>query len=455
MSLKLRVISEVRASLLLSIPLAGAQLAQAGVGFVDTVMMGWLGSESLAAGGLGAITFISLSFVGTGILAAVSPLAAEAFGSGNPQRVGQVVRQGFWVALGWGVPMTLLVWYGAPILRFLGQQPEIVAGTEVYLRAIAWGYIPALGFAVLRNFVSALSQPRSITVIMAASIPLNIAGNYTLMFGKLGFPALGLAGVGWSSTIVFWSMFLSLAVYVRTQPQFKRYGIFEGFPRLEWDRVREILRIGLPIGVMTFVETGLFAVTSFLMGTLGATSLAAHQIALETAGITFMVPLGISLATTVRVGQLMGQQDPKGARLAGFVGIGLGMLYMAVAGILLWRFPGAIVSLFLDGNDPRNTAVISLAKTLLGIAALFQIVDAIQVVATGALRGLKDTRIPLLIGIFSYWGMGMGGGYGLGIVLGLGAVGLWWGLALGLAGAAIVLTWRFWSKSCRIEKSLR
>jgi multidrug resistance protein, MATE family len=442
-SIQFRVIAEVRASLFLALPLAGAQMAQSAIAFVDTAMMGQLGSETLAAGGLGAISFGALLIVGSGIVAAVSPLASEAYGAQQPQKVGHVIRQGFGLAVLVALPTMILIWNARPVLLALGQQVELLGLTEQYLRAIVWGFLPGLGFAILKDFASAVSRPRSVIVITICSVPLNIVGNYVLMYGKMGFPALGLAGIGWSSTIVLWTMFLSIAFYTRCHPQFRIYGIFRGFPRFDRRMIQELLHVGLPIGVIAFVETGLFTIATFLIGQLGAVPLAAHQIALETAGVTFRIPLGVAFATTVRVGQLMGQDNLKGARFAGYVGIALGAIFMSVMAVLFWTMPRSIVSLFLDVDDPVNTGVVELAQMLLGIAAMFQIFDGIQTIAAGALRGLRDTRVPMLIGIFAYWGIGLLSGYALGIKLGFGAVGLWWGLALSLAVAAAVLTWRF------------
>jgi multidrug resistance protein, MATE family len=442
MSIQSRVISEIRASLFLALPLAGAQMAQSAIAFIDTAMMGRLGSETLAAGGLGAISFGALLIIGSGLAAAVSPLAAQAHGSGQRQQVGRVIRQGFWLAVLIALPVMILIWNARPLLQGLGQQADLDQ-TQLYLRAIAWGYLPGLGFSILKDFVSAIAKPRSVIIIAILSVPLNIIGNYVLMYGKLGFPALGLAGIGWSSAIVLWSMFLALAFYIRIHPSFSPYRIFHGFPKLDRLIIQDLIHIGLPIGIILFVETGLFTVTTFLIGQMGSVPLAAHQIALETAGVTFRIPLGIAFATTIRVGHLIGQGNPQGARFAGYVGIAIGAIFMTCTGILIWTMPRPIVSLFLDVQNPANAAVVSLTQILLGIVATFQIFDGIQVIAVGALRGLKDTRVPMIIGIFAYWGIGLTSGYGFGLILGFGAVGLWWGLAIGLAVAASILTWRF------------
>lgn len=440
---KTSISSEIRATLRLGIPLAAAQLAQSLTGFVDTVMMGLLGSQTIAAGGLGAVTFTILLLVSSAIVAAVSPLVAEAYGANQTKMVQCVVRQGLWLAIIFGIPISLIVFYGKSLLLFFGQDANTVAITEEYLQAIAWGFLPAVAFAVLRNFVSGVSQPRPIMVIVICGTFLNIAANYVLMFGKLGLPALGLAGIGWGSTLSFWSMLIALIIYINSETTLKKYNVFHKLHRFNKQVFGEILHIGLPIGMLTAVEAGLFTVTTFIMGTLGTVTLAAHQIALQTAATTFTVALGISFATTVRVGQEVGQKNVKGSRLAGYVGISLGGLFMALMGILFWLMPERIVSLYIDINNPENTAVVNQAKALLRVAAFFQIADGIQVTAVGALRGLKDTRIPMLIGIFAYWCIGLTSGYLLGLKLGFGSVGLWWGLALGLAVASVVLTWRF------------
>jgi len=451
-SMRSKWLSELENCFWLALPLAAAQLSQSATGFVDTVMMGMLGSETIAAGGLGAAIFIFLMLVGTAIVSAVSPLVAEAFGAGYKASVQAVVRQGLWLALLLGIPGTVLVWHMGPILQAMGQEASVMALTQIYLRAIAWGLVPALLVAVLRSFVAALSQTRPVMVIVVLGTALNIFGNYTLMFGKFGFPRLGLAGIGYASALSFWGMLVALVVFILVNPTLRPYQIFRNLFQWEPTIVRKLLQIGLPIGVLALVEAGLFTMTTFLVGQLGTVSLAAHQIALQTAAITFTVPLGISMATTVQVGQRMGQQDYRGARISGFAGIGLSILFMLVMGIVIWLMPRTIVSLYLDIYEVSNTPVVMQAEALLAVAAMFQLVDGIQVAATGALRGLQDTRVPMLVGIVSYWGLGLSSGYWLGFRQQMGSLGLWWGLAIGLLVAAVFLTLRFWRISRRHEQ---
>ncbi|MBD2500941.1 MATE family efflux transporter [Anabaena azotica] len=457
MTNKDRWIFEVKQCLLLAVPLASAQLAQSATGFVDTVMMGWLGSQTIASGGLGAAMFTFLLLISTGIVSAVSPLAAQAHGSGNPEQVGKIVRQGLGVCLLLGIPIVVVLWNGGTLLLLLGQNAAIAALAQTYLRAIAPGFIAGLGFAVLKSFLSAVSQPQLIIITVVLGTLINITANYIFMFGKLGLPALGLAGIGWASTLSLWSMFIALAIYTYNQRQFTIYRIFhtsfsdtftQENRRIFW----QIFHVGLPIGGLVAVEAGLFTVVTFILGQLGTIPLAAHQIALQTASLSFQLAVGISLATTVRVGQLAGEQDLAGVRVAGYAGISLGALSMAIAGIIFWLIPKSVVALYLDINNPINEDVVNLAVKLLVVAAIFQIVDGVQVTAVGALRGLKDTRVPMLIGIFAYWVIGLSTGYGLGILLNYGAIGFWWGLAIGLASAAIVLTWRFSALQFTVDK---
>ncbi|GAB4136974.1 MAG: MATE family efflux transporter [Cyanobacteria bacterium J069] len=436
------ITTESRELFWLALPLAGAQLSQSATGFVDTVMMGRLGSESLAAGGLCATYFVALLLLGGAIVAAVSPLAAEAYGAKNPQRVGAVNRQGLWLALLLSLPMTALIWHGDWLLSRTGQPAGLLELGRPYLRAIALGYLPGVGFAALKSTVSALSRPRPIILIMLGGMLINMTLNYTLTLGKFGLPQLGLAGIGWASAISLWSMFGAIALYIQ-QPSLRPYGLLKNLHQFEPKLFQELVRVGLPIGILAAVEVGLFTVTTFLVGQLGTVSLAAHQVALQTAAVTFTIPLGISFATTVLVGQRLGQRQFHTAKLAGYLGIGMGSLFMGIMALIFWLMPETIVSLYLDVRDPANAEVVNLAKKLLWVAAMFQLVDGIQVTATGALRGLKDTQIPMLIGILAYWGVGLTSGYWLGMQAGMGAVGLWWGLALGLTVAAIVLPWRF------------
>lgn len=442
-AISLPVRREIRESLRLAIPLASAQIAQAATGFIDTVMMGWLGQTTLAAGGLAAATFTALLISVSGIVMGVSPLISEAFGGGNKERVQQVTRQGLWLSVLLTIPLTIAIAHIDSLMHQLGQAAVTVSLGKTYLDTIVWGFFPALAFAMLRSVVSALSQPRAIAVIVIIGSLFNAAGNYILGFGKLGFPALGLAGLGLASAISHWVMFLCLVCYTFKNKQLRLYRLFENLPRFEPKVIRELLWIGVPIGISFALETGLFTVTTYFMGMLGTQVLAAHQIVLQTIVVIFMIPLGMSFAATIRVGQWNGQDNSDGVRRAGYVNMCMGAGFMTVMAILLLVFPQQAIAIYLDIRDPENHEAIAIATSMLSVAALAQILDGLQSTAAGALRGLKDTRIPVLLSFLAFWCVGLTSGYLLGFRLGFGGVGLWLGQSIGVAMAAGVFIYRF------------
>ena len=442
---------EVHQCLCLAIPLALTQIARSANGFVDTAMLGMLGSNELAAGGLGAMLFTFLWLLGISILGAINPLIAAAHGAGRAKAIGQLVEQGIWLALLLSIPMTWVLAHPRPFLLRLGQEAEAIELVVPYLRAIAWGYFPALIFAVQGNFVVALSRPKSLLAIMVGAIGVNAMANYGLMFGKWGLPNLGIEGVGLASAITYWCMAIAIFLYIISRQAFHPYCIFTTLHHLRPQLFGRILALGLPIGAMALFEIGLFTMSTILAGQLGLTTLAAHQISLQTVALTFMVPLGISQAATVRVGQYWGQSNWIAARRSGYVSLGLGAIFMGMMAIVLLLFPKGIIGLYLDIINPENETVVQQAIALLAIGGLFQLADGVQVIATGALRGLQDTKIPMIIGITAYWGAGLTISYLAAFTWGWGGIGLWTGLACGLAIAAVWLTWRFHH---RIAKSI-
>lgn len=447
--------TEMRELLLLAGPVVAAQLAQTSLSFIDTVMVGRLGSAALAGVALGNTTFFFVLVLCMGVVVAVGPMVSQAFGAGENEPVGRSVRQGFWLALALALPAFLLLWNVAPLWRLAGQVEETVVLAQAYLRAIAWGIPAFLWFMALRSFVEAVSRPWPVTFIAFTGVGLNIAANYVLMYGHLGFPALGLVGTGWASTFVYWVQFLMLLAYVQARPRFRVYRLFARLGKPDPEYFRELFRIGWPIGASYGIEIGLFTTTALMIGTLGTVPLAAHQIAIQCAAFTFMVPLGVGIAASVRVGQAVGRGDPLGVRWAGYSGLMLATAFMVCTALVFWLLPEQLVGLYLDLEDPDNTPVISLAVALLGLAALFQLFDGVQVAAAGALRGLKDTRVPMVIAFFSYWLIGLSTGYVLGFVLGWGARGLWHGLVAGLAVAAVLLSQRFVRSSARLLQKAR
>ncbi len=420
------------------------------MGFIDTIMVSrGLGPEALAAVALGNAVFFASMIFGMGVMNAVSPMVSQAFGAGDLPQVGRAFRQGLWLAVAIGLPIFLLVRSMPAVLIVMGQDPDTVELTRGYIKTISWGVFPFLLFIGTRSFVEAVSRPRPATVIALFGVALNIVANYILMFGKLGAPAMGIAGTGLASTIVFWSNFLILLFFCLADARLRSLADLQHLRRPDWRYLGRLARLGAPIGISQGVEAGLFMLTALIMGLISTTALAAHQIAIQFAAFTFMVPLGVGLAASVRVGQAAGRGDHLGARKAGYAGILLAVGFMTVTALIMWLYPRAIIGIFLDVELAANAEVAGIAISLLGIAAAFQIVDGVQVSAMGALRGLKDTFVPMVISVLSYWVLGLGVGYVLAFRVGMGPRGLWWGLVTGLGSAALLLTTRFQRISSR------
>ena len=438
---------EGRETLILALPIVVTQLAHISLSFVDTVMVGRLGPSALAGVSLGSTVFFSTMIFCMGILLAVGPMVSQAYGAKNNDAIGRSVRQGLWMALALSLAAFVVANNGEFFLLLLGQSETNAAAAGSYLFAISWGIPSFLGFIALRAFVEAVSRPKVVTVIALIGVGLNVLLNYLLMFGKWGFPELGLVGTGWASSCVFTFNFVVLLIYIAKQKAFLKYRIFSRLGRPDPQYFKDLFRIGWPIGSSMGVEMGLFMLTVFMMGWIGTTQLAAHQVAIQCASFTFMVPVGIGMATSIRVGQAIGQQDHNRAAIAGFTGIGFSTMFMFSAALLFWLVPRAIVSLYLDLDSPGNAEVIEMAVGLLSIAAVFQVFDGVQASVMGALRGMKDTRAPMVISVFSYWGVGLVSGYLLAFRFDYGEKGLWWGLVVGLAAASILLTRRFYHLS--------
>ena len=442
--------AEIRTTLTLAWPLVLAQLGMLGIILTDTLVVGRLGADALAAISIGAATFDIFFLFGMGFTTAVPALAARAFGARQPRRVRRVVRQGLWVALLFSIPMLGVLMFGETIMLALGQDPAIAAAADEYVVTVMWMLPFGLGFFVLRGFASALGRPRPVLWVLLAGLAVNALLDYLLVFGAWGFPRLGLAGAGLATTLAGITSFIGLAVVVVAARPFRRYEVFRNVLTADWPLFRELIFVGVPIGLTVVLEAGIFIAAAFLMGILGAAELAAHQMAVLTAGFTFMIPLGISQAATVLVGQAHGAclaglpgAGQAAIRRAGVIPLGMGCIFAVSTAFILWFGARPIVGLFLDLNDPANAGVIEIAVVFLRVAALFQIVDATQGVAMGALRGLADTRTPLLIGLIGFWGVGFSASVGLGFTTDLAGVGVWIGLALGLLVVAVAVVVRF------------
>ncbi|HUC70049.1 MAG TPA: MATE family efflux transporter [Stellaceae bacterium] len=435
---------ELRATMALAAPLAAANLAQMAMGVTNTVMVGRLGAAPLAAAGLGGMLYFTGGIMLQGILFAVAPLAAHALGAGDRSAAGGIGGAGLALAAVLALPFVAALTGLDRLLLALGYDAGLAAEIGRYLRALAWSAPAFLGFAVLRSLLAALSHARAVMAVLVLGIASNAVLNWSMIFGHLGAPALGVPGSGYASSINQWLMLAGLAFCTRMMPGVAGLGVLRRTFAPSRAEIAGILRLGLPIGAIRGIEAGVFLAAGVLMGLLGAAALGAHQLVINCASISFMVPLGLSQAATVRVAYQLGAGRALAARRAGFLALALGIGFMGAAGIVLWAFPQTIIAAYLDIADPANHRTVEIARHLILIAALFQVFDGMQVIAAGALRGYKDTLVPLLLATLGYWGAGFAGGWMLAFPLGYGAVGLWWGLALGLAVVAVLLTLRLY-----------
>ena len=436
------VVTELRATLAIAVPLAAANLAQMAIGFTNTVMVGRLGGVPLAAAGLGASLYFTIGIALQGIVSAVAPLAAHAFGAGDRDGAARIAGQGLALALLFALPFVAVIMTFDSLLLWFGYDAALAAEIRRFQRAIVWGAPAMLGFAALRSFLAAQARTRPIMLVLFGGVAANAGLNWVLIYGHLGAPALGIAGAGYASATNSWIMFGTLACTILLTPSLSAASVLRGAAAWRASDIRAILRLGLPIGGIFALEIGSFVGTGVLMGLLGAPALAANQIVNNCIGFTFMVTFGIAQASTVRIAFERGAGRSDAAWRAAVVALGLGASFMVVASLVLWAAPRAIIAVYIDIDDAANREVIAIALRLFMIAALFQVVDGLQAVAAGALRGYRDTAIPMLLAGLGYWGLGFAGSWVLAFPLGYGAVGLWWGIAFGTAAVAVLLTLR-------------
>lgn len=436
--------------LTLAWPLMLANLTMQLIQATDVVLLGWLGPKELAAAALALSLSFGMILFALGVLTASSPMIASALGARfNAVRdVRRTFRQSLWAAALMTVPTLIVLWNAEPIILAFGQDPELARLAGWFLRGYMWVIPPWMLFQVMRNFVSALERPGWVLAISTLGIPLNAIVSWSLIFGKLGMPELGLIGAGIGSSIVWAAMALALAIVILTDRQFRRFHLFGRFWRPDWPRFRQLFRLGGPIGLTMGFEGGVFSAAAYLMGLFGAPSVAAHQIALQIAATTFMIPLALGQAATVRVGLAYGRRDRDGIALAGWTAFGLSTGFMTVMAALMFAFPHALITLFLE-DSPANATVIALGVSFLMIAALFQIVDGWQVVGAGMLRGLHDTRVPMVFALVGYWAIGLGVGVALAFSMEWRGIGIWTGLAAGLGVVAVLMLLR-WSRRVRL-----
>lgn len=440
--------THIRETAVLALPVSIGQLGHVLLGVTDSLMVGRLGAAPLAAASLAHSVFVLLLVFAVGVCNAITPLTAIADGRGDHEQAGVTFRQGLLLNVSIGTLLVLLTWAVAGSVAYMKQPPEVVALAVPYLRIMGISFLPMTVFFSFRGFIEGLSHTKPAMVIILLGNVVNVFGNWVLIYGNLGMPAMGLRGAGWSSVMVEFFAAVALMLYVLRARPFRRYHPLLHFRSVNRPVIARLLRIGLPSGLQYVFEAGSFAFSAIMIGWLGATALAAHQIAINLASVSFMVTLGISHAATIRVGNAFGRGNPSDLRHAGFSAVFMGMGLMALAALAFVLLRNALPALYIEDLDVRD-----LASRLLVFAALFQLSDGAQVVGHGILRGMTDVTVPMLIALGAYWLLGVPASYLLAFEAGWGAEGVWVGFVIGLTTAALSFVTRFHLLSRRFAGS--
>ena len=434
-----KIFTETVKTIRIGAPVVAAQLIQMSMGFVDAVMAGNLNATALAAVAVAGSLLGPVFLLGMGILMAINPIIAHHHGADERELIGKTLWQGLWLSQIIAVPVMLMLQNMVEVMKLFGIKPEIIPITQGYLDAFSYGVPAAFAYFALRFFNEGLAITKPSMYFATIGLLINIPGNYVFMYGRFGFPEMGAVGVGWATTLVHWIMLVGMALFTFRKSCDREFKIHNNISFPKWSLSKGILRVGFPNGVSICIEVTMFAMVALIMGSLGIKIVAAHQVTINFAAFTFMMPLGLSIATTARVGFAMGQKNLYNAKLFGYIGIFLSVIVMSCTAILMISVPEWIAAIYTNDAEVRQIAV-----KLLLLAGIFQISDGLQVGAFGALRGLKDTKVPMMVNIIAYWIIGFPACYILGIVLQYGAQGLWTGLIFGLTVAAILHNVRFY-----------
>lgn len=442
-------LSHSRAIMALGLPLIGSHLAGMMLHVTDTVLMGRYGVAELAAVTLAGSCFFIVFILGSGFAQALMPLVAVAVGKGDETEVRRDTRMALWLSLGFGLVSYPVFWTSGSWLLAMGQEPQVAQLAQDFLRIAGPGMVPALLVMALKSYLSALGRTQVVLWVTLGGVLVNLALGWMLIFGNWGAPELGVRGAALATLLVQWVTFAIMAVYAHFQPALRRFGLFNRFWRIDGAALGRVFRLGWPIGITGLAESGLFAGASLMMGWVSTEALAAHGIAMQVAALAFMVHLGLSNAATVLAGRASGAGDVRGLRQIAFAAIGLSLVLCAIGIVIFISAPVAIIALFLDTTKPESPQILALGTRLLVLAALFQLGDAMQVMALGLLRAIRDTRVPMWAAAFSYWGVGIPASAILGFYFDLGAEGIWLGLCIGLLFASTSLMARFWMRAPR------
>jgi MATE family multidrug resistance protein len=434
--------AHARAIAILGLPLIGGHLAQMAIGVTDTVMLGWYGVEALASVTLASTYFFVLFIFGSGFAWAVMPMVASYQAEGDETSIRRAARMGLWLSFGFAVLALPLMIFSAPILRLMGQEEEVVTRAAGYLSVAGWGILPALFVMVLKSYLAALERTQVVLWITVLAAVINGVVNYALIFGNWGAPEMGVVGAATASLITQLVSLVGVVIYVRVS--LPEHDLFRRLWRADWDMLAKVFRLGWPISITGLSEVGLFAAAAVMMGWFGTVPLAAHGIAMQFASITFMVHLGLSNAGTVRAGNAYGRSDAPHLARGALVVTVMSLVFSVVTIAFFVLFPEFFIGIFILSDDPARMEILQIGVGILFMAGLFQLVDGTQAVALGVLRGVQDTRLPMVYAAISYWGIGVPASYLLGFTFGLEGIGVWAGLGIGLGVAAVLLNMRFW-----------
>ena len=433
-----------RALLVLGLPLIGSHVARLAIGVADTVMVGWYDVDALAALVIATSMQFVLFMLGSGFAIALLGVLANALARADDVQVRRATRMALWLSIAHALLIMPLLWWSGPILLVLEQAPVVAGFAQDYLRISGWGVGLILCGMVLNSYLAAMERTQILLWITVAGIPVNVALNWLLIFGHWGLPELGVRGAALASVAVQAMQLALMLAYALWLPQARRFALMQRFWRPDWGALRHVLWLGLPVGITAVAEIGLFSLASVMMGWIGIVALAAHGIAIQIAGVAFMVHLGLSNAATIRIGQTQGHGDIVAMREISLTVLWLSALVAAVVIAIFLTMPQVLVGAYLDLTNPQSAEILALASFLLIWAAAFQLADALQAIALGLLRGVQDTRVPMWITAFAYWGIGMPAAYLLTFTLDHGPGGVWAGLTIALVVAAVLLLWRFW-----------
>ena len=436
---------EIAATLALAWPLAAANLLQMLVYAIDVMFVARLGTVPLAATSLSIALFGTLMWAMSGLTGMVAALISAALGRGTGvvREVRRATRMALWLAVLCGLALHALCLFGEPIMLAAGQQPRIATRAGDFLAIIGWSAVPMLIANVLRSYVSALGRPLFATMIVGLAVLVAALGNYAFVFGNFGFPAMGIEGSALASIVTSWVTVLAYVAAIRFDRRLHRFHIFGRWWSPDWSYFARLFRLGLPVSFTILFEAGLFNGAAFLMGLVGAAQLAGHTIALQIAAFAFQVPFGVAQAATIRVGYHYGARNRAGIARAGWSAIIIGTGFMTLTASAMLFAPETLLTIYVDPHAPRNAAMVGFALQFMAVAAAFQLFDGLQAVAAGSLRGLQDTRVPMLIALFGYWVPGLATMVGLGFFTALAGLGIWLGLLVGLVVVAALLLWRW------------